>query len=130
MDSTSRAHLSRTIFNTKNKSQLQFLYSELLEYFLGWKHYFLFICHWTLEIIQFIRFEMHSSMTSLLRHIVAHSSRHSFRTKTDNHPIKNSINLEFTWAKILQRSYFLFWIWFSLSLQSSQLSVEKCTSPI
>ena len=42
------------------------------------------------------------SMTALLTHTVVHFTRHSFRPKTNNHPIKNSISLEFTWAKILK----------------------------
>ena len=45
-----------------------------------------------------------SSMTTLLTHTVAHSARHSFRSKTNNHLIKNSRSLEFTWTKILKLS--------------------------
>ena len=44
------------------------------------------------------------SMTTLLTHTVAHSARHSFRSKTNNHLIKNSRSLEFTWTKILKLS--------------------------
>ena len=40
--------------------------------------------------------------TTLLKHTVTHSNRHSFRPKSNNHSIKNSISLEFTWAKLLK----------------------------
>ena len=39
-----------------------------------------------------------------LTHTVTHFTWHSFRLKTNNHPTKNSISLEFTWAKILKLS--------------------------
>ena len=36
------------------------------------------------------------SMTTLLTHTVAHSTRHSFRPKTNSHPIKKLLSLEVT----------------------------------
>ena len=53
-----------------------------------------------LSFAYWIIFDIWYSMTSLLTNTVAHSTRHSFRPKANNHSIKNSISLEFTWAKV------------------------------
>ena len=37
-----------------------------------------------------------TSMTSILTHNVAHSTRHSFRPKTNNQPIKKFLSLAFS----------------------------------
>ena len=43
-----------------------------------------------------IIFSVNISMTSLLKHNVAHSSRHSFRPKTNNQPLKKLLSLAFS----------------------------------
>ena len=42
------------------------------------------------------------SMTSLLMHNVAHSTRHSFRPKTNNQPLKKFLSLAFSWVKVVK----------------------------
>ena len=42
------------------------------------------------------------SMTSLLTHNVAHSTRHSFRPKTNNQPIKKFLSLAFSCVKVFK----------------------------
>ena len=42
------------------------------------------------------------SMTSLLAHTVPHSTRHYFRPKTNNQPLKKFFNLAFSWVKIVK----------------------------
>ena len=42
------------------------------------------------------------SMTSLLAHNVAHSTRHSFRPKTNNQPLKKFMSLSFSWVKVVK----------------------------
>merc|ERR1712051_833755 len=43
---------------------------------------------------------MHVCMTSLLTHNVAYSTRHSFRPKTNNQPIKKFLSLAFSFQKM------------------------------
>ena len=43
-----------------------------------------------------------TSMTSLLTHNVAHSTRHSFRPKTNNQPMKKFLSLAFSWVKVIK----------------------------
>ena len=40
-------------------------------------------------------------MTTLLTHTVAHSTKPSFMPKTNNQPLKKSLSLALSWAKIL-----------------------------
>ena len=42
------------------------------------------------------------SMTSLLTHTVAHSTRPSFRSKTNNQPLKKFLSLVFSWVKVVK----------------------------
>ena len=42
------------------------------------------------------------SMTSLLTHKVSHSTRHSFRPKTNNRPLKKFLSLVFGWVKVVK----------------------------
>ena len=42
------------------------------------------------------------SMTSLLTHNVAHSTRHSFRPKTNNQPLKKFLSLAFSCVKVVK----------------------------
>ena len=44
----------------------------------------------------------HFSMTSLLTHTVAHSTRPSFRPKTNNQPIKKFLSLAVSWVKFVK----------------------------
>ena len=43
-----------------------------------------------------------TSMPSLLTHAVAHSSRPSFRPKTNNQPIKKFLSLAVSWVKVVK----------------------------
>ena len=45
---------------------------------------------------------MYPSMTSLLTHTVAHSTRHFFRPKTNNQPLKKFLSLSVSWVKIVK----------------------------
>ena len=45
---------------------------------------------------QFLKSNMNISMTSLLMHTVAHSTRPSFRPKTNNQPLKKFLGLVFS----------------------------------
>ena len=47
------------------------------------------------------------SMTSLLTHNVAHSTRHSFRPKTNNQPIKKFLSLAVSWVKVVKNGKIL-----------------------
>ena len=42
------------------------------------------------------------SMTSLLTHTVTHFTRHSFRPKYNNHPIKKFLSLAVSWVKVVK----------------------------
>ena len=42
------------------------------------------------------------SMTSLLTHNVAHSTRHSFRSKINNQPLKKFLSLAISWVKVIK----------------------------
>ena len=42
------------------------------------------------------------SMTSLLTHTVAYSTRSSFRPKTNNQPTKKCLSLTVTWVKVIK----------------------------
>ena len=44
-----------------------------------------------------------NSMTSLLTHAVTHSSRPSFRPKTNNKPIKKFLSLAVSWVKVVKK---------------------------
>ena len=44
----------------------------------------------------------HISMTSLWTHTVAHSTRPSFRPKTNNQPIKKFLSLVVSWVKVIK----------------------------
>ena len=44
----------------------------------------------------------HSSMTSLLIHTVAHSTRPSCRPKINNKPLKKFLSLEVSWVKVVK----------------------------
>ena len=43
-----------------------------------------------------------TSMTSLLTHTVAHSTRPSFRPKTNNQPLKKFLSLAVSWVKVVK----------------------------
>ena len=43
-----------------------------------------------------------TSMTSLLTHTVAHSTRPSFRLKTNNQPLKKFLSLAVSWVKVVK----------------------------
>ena len=43
-----------------------------------------------------------TSMTSILTHNVAHSTRHSFRPKTNNQPIKKFLSLAVSYVKVVK----------------------------
>ena len=47
-----------------------------------------------------INFESH--MTSLLTHTVAHSTRPSFRPKTNNQPLKKFLSLAVSWVRVVK----------------------------
>ena len=53
-----------------------------------------------------------SSMTSLLTHTVAHSTRPSFRLKTNNQPLKKFLSLAVSWVKVVKNGKF----WLSKSI--------------
>ena len=42
------------------------------------------------------------SMTTLLTHTVAHSTKPSFRFKTNNQPLKKFLSLVLSWAKVIK----------------------------
>ena len=42
------------------------------------------------------------SMTTLLTHTVAHSTKPSFRPKTNNQPLKKFLSLALSWAKVVK----------------------------
>ena len=42
------------------------------------------------------------SMTTLLTHTVAHSTKPSFRTKTNNQPLKKFLSLALGWTKVVK----------------------------
>ena len=48
-----------------------------------------------------------SSMTSLLTHTVAHSTRPSFRLKTNNQPLKKFLSLAVSWVKVVKNGKIL-----------------------
>ena len=50
---------------------------------------------------------MDISMTSLLTHIVAHSTRPSFRLKTNNQPPKKFLSLAVSWVKAVKNGKIL-----------------------
>ena len=47
------------------------------------------------------------SMTSLLTHTVAHSTRPSFRLKTNNQPLKKFLSLAVSWVKVVKNGKIL-----------------------
>ena len=47
------------------------------------------------------------SMTSLLTHTVAHSTRPSFRPKTNNRPLKKFLSLAVSWVKVVKNGQIL-----------------------
>ena len=47
------------------------------------------------------------SMTSLLTHTVAHSTRSSFRPKTNNQPLKKFLSLVVSWVKVVKNGKIL-----------------------
>ena len=51
------------------------------------------------SVVEFHDGALSISMTSLLMHTVAHSTRPSFRSKTNNQPTKKFLSLEVTWVK-------------------------------
>ena len=75
---------------------------SMLLLILSWKYVSIFIleqnsinqiqilCNWCANI----------SITSLLMHNVAHSTRHSFRLKINNQPLKNFLSLAVSWVKV------------------------------
>ena len=47
------------------------------------------------------------SMTTLLTHTVAHSTKPSFMPKTNNQPLKKFLSLALTWAKVVKNGKLL-----------------------
>ena len=47
------------------------------------------------------------SMTTLLTHTVAHSTKPSFRPKTNNQPLKKFLNLALSWGKVVKNGKIL-----------------------
>ena len=56
---------------------------------------------------QFWRHNICTSMTSLLTHIVAHSTRPSFRPKINNQPLKKFLSLAVSWVKVVKNGKIL-----------------------
>ena len=52
------------------------------------------------------------SMTSLLMHTVSHSTRPSYRPKTNNQPLKQCLSLSVSWVKVVKNTKF----WLSNSI--------------
>ena len=50
-----------------------------------------------------ITYRLYVSMTSLLTHTVAHSTRHSFRPKTNNQPLKKFLKLSGLKIEVFQK---------------------------
>ena len=63
-----------------------------------WKTFKLFI----FTLYYYTVYSIYDSMTFLLTHNVAHSTRHSFRPKTNNQPIKKFLSLAFSWVKVVK----------------------------
>ena len=64
------------------------------------------------------------SMTSLLMHNVAQSTRHSFRLKTNNQPLKKFLSLAFSWVvknwiSFLKIKWFKSWSFQKMSITKS-----------
>ena len=53
------------------------------------------------------------SMTSLLMHTVAHSTRPSFRSKINNQPLKKLLSLLVSWVKVVKNGKILTFSQFS-----------------
>ena len=49
------------------------------------------------------------SMISLLTHNVTHSTRHSFRPKINNQPLKKFLSLEFSLVKVVKNDFNISW---------------------
>jgi hypothetical protein len=56
----------------------------------------------TSKLIRSLITYMVSSMTSLLTHTVAYSTRPSFRSKTNNQPLKKFLSLAVSWLKVVK----------------------------
>ena len=59
------------------------------------------------------------SMTSLLTHTVAHSTRHSFKPKTNNQTFKKFLSLAVSWVKVVKNCKILT---FKVNFLSQKLS--------
>ena len=55
----------------------------------------------------FFRTSSKVSMTSLLTHTVAHSTRPSFRLKTNNQPLKKFLSFSVSWVKVVKNGKIL-----------------------
>ena len=63
---------------------------------------------WILDKFQFwIGSYICFSMTSLLTHTFAHSTRPSFRLKTNNQPLKKFLSLAVSWVKVVKNGKIL-----------------------
>ena len=73
---------------------------------------------------------MYFSMTSLLTQNVAHSTRHSFKPKTNNQPLKKFLSLAFSWVKVVKNwRHFKIWSFQKLKF-SKNINTKKCASKI
>ena len=51
---------------------------------------------------RFFKTNVVNSMTTLLTHTVAHSTKPSFRSKTNNQPLKKFLSLALSWTKVVK----------------------------
>ena len=85
---------------------------ELLETSLfcnDFSHFYFILCFQTFQsflqhfiVWLFAFWCMYSSMTTLLTHTVAHSTKPSFMPKTNNQPPKKFLSLALSWAKVVK----------------------------
>ena len=59
------------------------------------------------KVDEILAFFVKASMTSLLMHTVAHSTRPSFRLKTNNQPLKKFLSLAVSWVKVVKNGKIL-----------------------
>ena len=57
---------------------------------------------WRHGIIRISQQSRDVSMTTLLTHTVAHSTKPSFRSKTNNQPLKKFLSLALSWTKVVK----------------------------
>ena len=70
-------------------------------------HYTYWPLHYANLNLLFVVMLTHISMTSLLTHTVAHSTRPSFKLKTNNQPLKKFLSLAVSWVKVVKNGKIL-----------------------